>query len=66
MTETNKSQKMLCPLCDTELTWLPKPVVYKPNEHVTHIYVCPECPFVGFEYLNDRNIVDVRDYLNRK
>ena len=52
-------------MCDTELGWHPVPEIYKEDEHVTHIYTCPECPFIGIEYLNNKNIDDLRDYLNK-
>jgi len=57
---------MLCPMCDTELTWIPTNPTYKTNEDTTHIYTCPECPFVGFEFFGQRNLDDLSAYLNRK
>jgi hypothetical protein len=67
--KTPKKQEkvMTCPMCDTVLTWNPTPHNYKhnDNEHVTHIYVCPECPFIGLEYFTTRNLVDLIGYLSK-
>lgn len=39
-------------------------------EHVehkgTHIYICPECPNVTFEFMKDEDIQNLADYLNRE
>ena len=59
------SQTMKCPMCDHVLSWNSVPKIYKEDEPVTHIYICPECPFVGLEYYNDKNIEDLKVYLNR-
>lgn len=55
--------KMCCPMCDTELSWNPTNLVYQSNEETTHIYTCPECPFVGFEFYSKRNTDDLSKYL---
>lgn len=46
-----------CPLCEekTELR----------HRNATYIWVCPACPFVGMEYYNDTNLVDLDHLLNR-
>ena len=49
---------MKCPMCD-------KPLSYEPCNG-THIYTCPDCPFVGFEYLTKKNTEDLSAYLERK
>lgn len=51
-------------MCDTPINWIvdkKKPV----TDDTTHIYVCPECPFIGFEYLNNKNVADLFAHLNR-
>lgn len=50
-------------MCDTELAWHTTNKTYKRNEDTTHIYVCPECPFVGFEYYEERNVKDLQEFL---
>lgn len=60
------THKMLCPCCDTPLEWHPSIPNYKPEDIVTHIYVCPECAFIGLEYLNSKSIEDLKTYLNHK
>lgn len=44
------SNVMKCPMCETILPW----EELKEDDKSTNIYVCPECPFVGFEYF-DKN-----------
>ena len=45
----------LCPLCDTRL---------EHREHEgTHGYFCPECPFIGFEYFNDNDIINLKSMI---
>lgn len=46
---------MKCPNCET--------VLEHREQGKTHIYVCPECPFIGFEYLNKDNIFDLYENL---
>lgn len=29
------------------------------NRNDTHVYVCPECPFIGFEFIDRGNISDL-------
>ncbi len=60
-----KNHKMLCPMCSTELTWQPTNPTYKSDEDTTHVYVCPECPFVGFEYLSKKNTDELSAHLER-
>ena len=59
--DKEKAQPMLCPMCSTALTWNPVHTA----DNVTHIYVCPECPFIGLEYFTDKNIEDLKTYLNK-
>lgn len=61
---TTKNGMMPCPMCDTVLTWNPIPANYKADD-VTHVYLCPECPFVGFEYFTGKNIDDLRAFLTK-
>ncbi len=63
--DLSRGNAMCCPMCDTVLTWTPTNPLYKGSEDTTHIYVCPECPFIGFEYYTDRNIEDLKAFLNK-
>lgn len=47
-----------CPLCSDNLS-------YKQNKD-THIWSCDSCPFVGFEFYNDKNTDELKEYLNNK
>ena len=64
-TIVNATAKANCPLCAHPLTWKPTNPTWQRNEDVTHIYVCPECPFIGLEYYEQRNIDDLIRYLDR-
>ncbi len=55
--QKSKAVSMCCPMCDTVLDY--------ELFQGTHIYTCPECPFVALEYFNDGNIQDLAKYLNR-
>lgn len=44
-----------CPLCEHDLV--------HHNRNGTHIYVCPECSFIGLEWLNDNDTIELTDYL---
>ena len=46
-----------CPLCDHALEHV------ETTESPTHVYICPECSFVGFEFLNKDNIEGLRHLL---
>lgn len=59
MTEQEKKElPYMCPLCKDERTELRQ-------QDQTYIWVCPSCPFVGMEYYNDANLVDLDHLLNR-
>lgn len=53
----------MCPMCDRKLIYKPSKSISTSNEEATHIYKCPECPFIGFEYYEDRNILDLSNHL---
>jgi ribosomal protein L37AE/L43A len=46
-----------CPLCGCEIAYT--------SERTTHIWSCPDCPFVGFEYYQEGNAEDLTIYLNK-
>ena len=46
-----------CPLCGEKI----KHSTYKKS----HLWVCPKCPFVGFEYYTDKDAERVRERLNK-
>ena len=55
-----------CPLCDTRIRLKYKKITSKnKNTENTHIWSCPNCPFVGFEYYTNKNIKDLKKYLNK-
>jgi transcription initiation factor IIE alpha subunit len=37
-------------------------MTYSPTE-ATHIWICPECPAVLFEYYDSRNITELKERL---
>lgn len=53
-------------MCDTPLTWHTTNTRYQSNDDTTHIYICAECPFIGFEYLNDNNTHDLQNFLSNR
>lgn len=57
---------MTCPICDHELTWIPTNPRYKNYDDTTHIYKCPECPFIGFEFYTDKNHKELGIHLDVK
>lgn len=50
--------RIVCPLCFCDAV----------HEEVngTHIYVCQECPFVGMEFINDKDAQNLFDRLTKK
>ena len=54
-------QVVKCPLCQAEMEYRPK----KYDEMITHIWSCPACPFVGFEFYNENNSEAVHYHLNQ-
>lgn len=53
--QTKESQlTMNCPLCGC------KSLEYH-LQGETHMYVCSECPFVGFEHYDYNNVLDILD-----
>lgn len=50
---------MKCPLCDETNV---EHIVYKG----THIYVCEDCPFVGFELILEKDYKNMIDWLKGK
>lgn len=53
----NKSEKIKCPLCGT--------AIKHENYKEAHLWVCPDCPFVGFEYYTDKDAKKIRERLNK-
>lgn len=47
-----------CPLCNSTLK-------YKKTWQ-THIWSCPECPFIGFEFHSEQDTINLKLYLNKK
>jgi len=63
---------MKCPMCDGSLNHHEEPITVpvdlnhpaRPGENL-HAYVCEECPFVGFEYINKYDTLQLTEYLER-
>lgn len=53
----NQEYATKCPLCGEELNY----IEYKG----THIYICESCPFIGFEYVEQQDIDNLKEYLER-
>jgi len=49
-------KELPCPMCIEAF------LDYKKVKN-THIYVCPVCPFVGMEYIDNQNLLDLTEYL---
>ena len=64
MIKNNKD--VYCPLCISKLTY--KAIKNKNSDKLdkTHIYICKDCPFIGFEYWNDINATTLKNYLTKK
>ena len=58
-----KEQKEIvhCPLCGEALEYRK----IKDRDE-THAYICPECSFVGIEFLGMDNIKDLKDYFEKQ
>ena len=63
MYNQNTGTGVKCPLCDQHAKYTPLVQSKKGIEHVTHMYVCQECPFIGLEFIENANISDVAKYL---
>ena len=51
-----------CPLCNSKLKY--KKI--ENNTKNTHIYICPNCPFIGLEFYEYKNLEDLKKHLNNK
>lgn len=49
---------VICPLCNGKLD-------YK-LANGTHLWLCKECPFVGFEFYSTQNIDELDDFLSQR
>jgi hypothetical protein len=49
------TKNIKCPLCHSKLKYH-KDGTQALEETDTHIWICTQCPFVGFEYYNPTNI----------
>lgn len=52
-------KQMTCPMCQEEKM---KHIEY----NGTHIYICEHCPFIGFEYVEQKDIDNLKEYLERE
>lgn len=51
----------ICPLCnEKDIEYL---FLAPQSENNTHIWVCPHCPFIGFEYWTDHNLKALENYI---
>lgn len=46
-------KKLKCPMCRAEMSYEGAPRVNDKGIPYTHMYFCPECPFVGMEFYTD-------------
>ena len=55
----NQDNKMVCPMCE---------VGYMIHEEYkgTHIYYCEHCPFVGFEYVDHKDLENLTKWLEER
>lgn len=58
-----KIRKAKCPLCSETLIRTDIQYIFK---HTTHIYKCPDCPFVGLEYYTENDLEDLVRNLRTK
>jgi Zn-finger nucleic acid-binding protein len=49
---------MKCPMCEHSLPHV--------ERNGTHIYICPECSFVGLEYLGNKDLENLSAELNER
>lgn len=47
-----------CPLCKIQIK-------HEIIGNETHIWICPECPFIGIEFYIENNLKDLNNYLSR-
>ena len=60
LTDQLENKVMICPMCSYPT--LEQPLQWEQHNN-THIYVCPICPFIGFEFIDITNVDDLKDYL---
>lgn len=53
MRKNNMIELLKCPLCQSE-------ELEYDTVNGTHAYICPVCPFVGFEYYNKTDLVNLK------
>jgi transposase-like protein len=58
----NDDKLAKCPLCQKEMQY----TELKKHGRKTHLWICPECPGVTFEYWDKRDILRVFDYYKKK
>ena len=56
ITKSIKRKSIVCPLCDANCQY--------EQGGKTHIWICEECPFVGFEYYDIENTLNLSERLN--
>ena len=54
----NKIYNVSCPLCGNRL-------IYE-EYNGTHIYYCEPCPFIGFEYVDHKDLENLTKWLERE
>jgi len=54
-------QTFHCPLCKAKVVHIER---YNNNGTKHFFWSCPDCPFVGLEYYNDKDIDALREALN--
>ena len=54
----NEIYNVFCPLCGNRL-------IYE-EYNGTHIYYCEPCPFIGFEYVDHKDLENLTKWLERK
>ena len=50
-------EEFKCNMCDGEMKYL--------NYKGTHIWICESCPNIQFECVEDKDVVNLTEYLNR-
>lgn len=60
----NNSSELLCMYCNCHLNEVHvKALVNAISEHVLHLYSCPECPNITFEFCNEKDLLVLNHYL---
>lgn len=58
-----KNNSVTCPLCTAPMEYRFKPARGSYMQSDNHVWVCPECPNIMFEYVHPNNLEDLKQLI---